>query len=423
MEWQNPDGSLTRGVIIEDGAGNKITSFAGGGAGGSNASVGASGAAAPSSATEIGFVNALGNLTPVAASNPLPIAAATALVTSDSGAAITGAAMPSGGSGLTGWLSAIWSRLSGTLAVSWTGSPNVTVANSSLAVTGAFYQATQPVSALALPLPAGAATAAAQTGVQTTTTAGAANRAVISDAASGQGALVAAFHNADNQALGSTSYGVMTGGVAQLVNSSGNLDRQREGYADAMAITGFAGSIAMVLNGSGTWDRPRSAAAAQATTGTGVAAEAAFGVYNSSLPSLTSGQYSALQLDGSGRLIVSALPSGSNVIGAVNLDIGGATVSQGNPVPTTETYANIATGQVSVASTATLIVAARAGRKEATIVNNSTTAVFLGASSVTPSSGLLLAGVVGEGITITGGAAIYGITATGSETVSYLEVY
>ena len=121
--------------------------------------------------------------------------------------------------------------------------------------------------------------------------------------------------------------------------------------------------------------------------------------------------------------LASAIPAGASLIGAVNLDIGGATVSQGNPVPTTETYSNIAAGQVSVASTATMIVAARTGRKEVTIVNNSTTAVYLGVSSVTSSSGLLLAGVVGEGITITGGAAIYGATATGSETVSYLEVY
>ncbi len=29
MQWHNPDGSITTGVVIEDGAGNKITSFAG----------------------------------------------------------------------------------------------------------------------------------------------------------------------------------------------------------------------------------------------------------------------------------------------------------------------------------------------------------------------------------------------------------
>jgi hypothetical protein len=70
-----------------------------------------------------------------------------------------------------------------------------------------------------------------------------------------------------------------------------------------------------------------------------------------------------------------------------------------------------------------LIVAARAGRKEVMIVNNGTIAVNLGGSGVTASAGLLLAGNLGEGVTITGGAAVYGIVASGTETVSYLEVY
>jgi len=44
----------------------------------------------------------------VASGNPVPVAEA-------SGTAITGATMPTGGVGLTGWLSAIWSKLSGLL--------------------------------------------------------------------------------------------------------------------------------------------------------------------------------------------------------------------------------------------------------------------------------------------------------------------
>jgi hypothetical protein len=90
---------------------------------------------------------------------------------------------------------------------------------------------------------------------------------------------------------------------------------------------------------------------------------------------------------------------------------------------TTETYANLATAQVSVAATATLIVAARVGRKEVTIVNHGTTAVYLGPSGVATTTGQLLAGVAGEGITYSGGAAVYGIAATGSQTVSVAEVY
>lgn len=247
MEWKNPDGSVTRGIVIEDGAGNKVTSFSGGG-GGSNASVGAAGSTAPTSATEIGFVNALGNLAAVAPSNPLPVTFSAGVTTTDSGAAITGAAMPTGGSGLTGWLSAIWSKLSGTLSVTWSGQ----------------------------------------------------------------------------------SVGV------------------------------------------------------------------------SSLPSL---------------------PAGANVIGSVNLALGGSAVSQANPVATTETYGNLATGQIGVANSATQIVPARAGRKEVTVANHGTTAVYIGGSAVTAATGLFLAGVQGQGITITGGAAVYAITASGSQTVSFIEVY
>ena len=213
MEWKNPDGSVTRGVVIEDGSGNKVSSFGGGGGGGSNASVGTNGSAAPTSATEIGFVNALGNLAPVGPANALP----------------------------------------------------VTVGN---------FPTTQPVS----------------------------------------------------------------------------------------------------------W----------------------------------SGQSVSL---------ASAIPAGANLIGSVNLAIGGAAISQSNPVATTESYASLATGQVNVTISATQIVPARSGRKEVTIVNNSTIMVYLGGSGVTTSTGLLLAGVAGQGITITGGAAVYGIVASGSEPVSFLEVY
>ncbi|MBB4200679.1 hypothetical protein GGD83_004508, partial [Rhodoblastus sphagnicola] len=112
-----------------------------------------------------------------------------------------------------------------------------------------------------------------------------------------------------------------------------------------------------------------------------------------------------------GSVSVSALPAlaaGANLIGAVNLDIGGATISQGNPVPTTETYANIATGQVSVATSATQVVAARAGRKEVTIVNHATTAVYIGGSAVTAAAGLLLADVRGQCI-------VSGTSAPGAE--------
>jgi hypothetical protein len=74
-----------------------------------------------------------------AASLPLPSGAA------QDGADATGVTPPSGAVGIRGWLSGIYNKL-----------------NTSIGVTGTFWQATQPVSAASLPLPAGAATAANQ---------------------------------------------------------------------------------------------------------------------------------------------------------------------------------------------------------------------------------------------------------------------
>ena len=70
-----------------------------------------------------------------AASLPLPAGAA-----QDGTDISSPTPMPAGGAGIRGWLSAIWTKLNG-----------------SLAVTGTFWQATQPVSAASLPLPSGAA--------------------------------------------------------------------------------------------------------------------------------------------------------------------------------------------------------------------------------------------------------------------------
>lgn len=57
-------------------------------------------------------------------------------VSNDGGTAINGATMPTGGIGLMGWMSACWSQLGSILSK----------LNGSIAVTGTFWQATQPVS-------------------------------------------------------------------------------------------------------------------------------------------------------------------------------------------------------------------------------------------------------------------------------------
>jgi hypothetical protein len=110
--WAIPGAGASSAV-----AGVSPQNIASGGGSGSNASVGSTGAAAPTSATAIGFQNAAGNLVLPTPSAGLPVA--------DSGAAITGASIPAGGVGLTGWLSAIWSKLSGALSITGSVTANI----------------------------------------------------------------------------------------------------------------------------------------------------------------------------------------------------------------------------------------------------------------------------------------------------------
>lgn len=86
-----------------------------------------------------------------AVSLPLPAGAA-----QDGTDITTPTAMPAGGVGTRGWLSAIWTKLNGTIGVAGT------FWQATQPVSGTFWQATQPVSNASLPLPTGASTAAKQ---------------------------------------------------------------------------------------------------------------------------------------------------------------------------------------------------------------------------------------------------------------------
>lgn len=114
-----------------------------------------------SSAAELGTasnpvrVNPTGTTTqPVSASSlPLPTGAATETTLSSINTNLggDGSSPPAiSGTGIRGWLRGIYEKLAAT--------QNVSVTNASIAVTGTFYPATQPVSASSLPLPTGAAT-------------------------------------------------------------------------------------------------------------------------------------------------------------------------------------------------------------------------------------------------------------------------
>lgn len=94
-----------------------------------------------------------------------------------------------------------------------------------------------------------------------------------------------------------------------------------------------------------------------------------------------------------------------------------------NPVPIEPLGSpDVATNQVTVADTATLIRAADPRRRGLLIVNHGTTAVFVGDSTVTTTTGLLLAGVVGASVSVPTKGAVYGVVASGSQVVSYMVV-
>ena len=78
------------------------------------------------------------------------------------------------------------------------------------------------------------------------------------------------------------------------------------------------------------------------------------------------------------------------------------------------------TNQISVGSTATLIIAANASRAALAIANPSAVTVYLGASGVTAATGHAL--LTGTAITMPVTSAVYGIVASGSQTVTYLEI-
>lgn len=86
-------------------------------------------------------------------------------------------------------------------------------------------------------------------------------------------------------------------------------------------------------------------------------------------------------------------------------------------------FAPLNTNQVLITNAATKVVAANSARKKIILVNHGTTSVFIGEnSSVTDATGVLLAGVVGQTLYLDTTAAIYGITASSSQEISYAEL-
>lgn len=128
----------------------------------------------------------------------------------------------------------------------------------------------------------------------------------------------------------------------------------------------------------------------------------------------------------------STIPINNAQVGGATYALGGNTVANSQPVtPSNQPIggATLAVNQISVAATSTLIAAARTGnagtgRVSITVTNTGTTAVYIGPTTgVTTTTGTLLPGILGASLTLNTTSAVYGIAASGSQTVSYVETY
>lgn len=137
-----------------------------------------------------------------------------------------------------------------------------------------------------------------------------------------------------------------------LDGSSGNLTGAWGLPQSGDATTGSGALVTgnLIYNGT-TWDRTREAGAASGTAGTGLLGAGILGQYNSSAPTVSSGNYNVLQLDSSANVkvnVAAALPAGTNTIGntvSVPATSGGLSSASGS-IGATVTAIKASAGQV-----------------------------------------------------------------------------
>jgi len=110
---------------------------------------------------------------------------------------------------------------------------------------------------------------------------------------------------------------------------------------------------------------------------------------------------------------------------AIIAALGSLVTAASDPTPSNITVvpgANVATGQVTIGTSSTLLVASRALRKKLTFIVGASNVCAFGNTGVTTSTGFPLPATAGAGMTIDTTAAIYAACAS-STTVSYIETY
>lgn len=84
---------------------------------------------------------------------------------------------------------------------------------------------------------------------------------------------------------------------------------------------------------------------------------------------------------------------------------------------------DMATGQVTVTTTAAVVYGGNVKAREVTFVNLGTTDVYFGKSNVTTGNGQLLVGTKGAAITIKTRSPVYAIVGTGTQAVSFMALF
>lgn len=151
------------------------------------------------------------------------------------------------------------------------------------------------------------------------------------------------------------------------------------------------------------------------------------GVFNTSLPTLTTGQQAAIQLDSSGRQIIAPLTNASAIKAQLQDNAGNALVSYNSQLETADII-NAGTGTQAAFTVGTTALPIRVGasnlanRKLITIHNNSLVTFFWGyTSAVTTTTGTPILSGQQDGWTVGAGQDVYVIAGTATNNARITE--
>jgi VCBS repeat-containing protein len=355
--------------------------------------------------------------------------------------------------------SGAWSMsISGTVAATISGS---------VAVTGTFWQTTQPVSAASLPLPTGAAADSHLTNVQSAP--GAAQTVAVTIQGNASGIAIPVSAASLPLPTGAATSALQPTNATQGSTTSGQTGTLSQGAVTTSAptyTTAQTSPLSLTINGALRTDQSTlagSALGAPSAYGTSPGAVTVQGVNSfvtntvavsaASLPLPAGASTSALQPTNAAQGSTTSGQTGRMLMGAVTTSAPSYTTAQTNPLSLTTAgalrvdasattqpvsgsvtqtntpvgSAAFAVGQVAMTATAAAIVAARTGvagtgRIVATIYNKGSNTIEVGGSGVTYGAGLPI--LPGGSLDVATQAAVYGICNTSlTSTAAYLESY